>query len=303
MSSTGTTQNWACRLTSTAEIPDSFRNAYEELALGDSNFPVVLYSPEFGLGRDREAARLLVWLDDRLVCFGRDLRGIVRSELSMSEIHSAQWGTVLLHSWLRFQGPVREEARTIQVDFNTVCFDLYLPVLQAYLRRIYVGCESDFQHERAKFDGFIRSDFKFMNLGRDALEPGMEVQKVLLQSRLSRRCLHFFQRTILPAVMLIVTQRELIVVSEGYDRVESEYATVWTYFVREGMERLWVDTVTFRGEVVHNLHIAMRGGYSTTASLAGAREHEVSEVIDLCAPSCRSPPGHSAGPPGGPLNR
>jgi len=74
MSSTGTFQSWACRLRSTAEIPDFFRPAYGELALPSPTFPVVLYSPEFGFGRQREAARLLVWLDDRLLCLTRRQR-------------------------------------------------------------------------------------------------------------------------------------------------------------------------------------------------------------------------------------
>jgi len=288
MSSRETMQGWARRLTSAAEMPDPFRSSYEELALASSNFPVVLYSPEFGHGRYREAAKLLVLLDDRLVCFGLERRGVVRAELSMADIHTAQWGTVLLHSWLRFQGPVNHDASCIHVDFNTVCFDLYLPVLQEHLGRIYAGCEGNVRDERAKFDGLLRSDYKFMNLGRDALEPGMEVRKFLLQSRLERRFLHFLRWTMLPGVMLIVTQRELIVVSEGYDQHESEYATVWTYLRRDSIERMWADTAVLRGEVVHHLRVAMRGGYSTAASFAGSRGEEIAEVIDLCAASSGS---------------
>ena len=284
MSSTETAQGWARPISSEAQIPEPFRDACLALDLGEP-FPGALYGPGFGFGRYRETPKLLMQIGDRLICLDAKRRGIERSELRFGDVHTVQSGTVLLHSWLRFEAHGMHGPGRVHVDFNTVCRDLYQPVLEEYLRQLYVGCECNLEHERAKFNEFLRVDYKFMNLGRAALQPGAEVRRFLLQPRLSRKYLWLLRRTLVPPSLLIATQRELIIVDEGEGRKASRddsgpYARIWTHLRLDRVQRLWTEAVTASGEEVAQLRVLMRGGASMTVRFGKALESELVAAVN-----------------------
>jgi hypothetical protein len=122
MSSVETVKGWARQIHSESEIPTYFLNAFEDLNLDAIEFPLVLLSPAFKFGRDEITEKLLVRSGERIACMDRR-KGLVKiTEVSVGDIHSAEWGTVLLQSWIGFHalGPLGPA--------STGCFQITDPV-------------------------------------------------------------------------------------------------------------------------------------------------------------------------------
>jgi hypothetical protein len=79
--------------------------------------------------------------------------------------------------------------------------------------------------------------------------------------------------------MVILTQRELIVVSEGEGGKVGEYAGVWTYLRRAEFERVWIETVGAGGGEVRKLCILMSGGPLSTVLLGKESEPDVACIL------------------------
>ena len=100
---------------------------------------MVLYGPAFRFGRYEETPKMLVVDGDRVVCLDERRSGVERTELSLTDVHTAEWGSALLHSWLRLDATSDRGPASIQVDFNSICGDLYRPVLHEYRGLLYAN--------------------------------------------------------------------------------------------------------------------------------------------------------------------
>jgi hypothetical protein len=276
MSSTETLQGWARRIASPDEVPDPFQKEFRATARG-SAFPVVLYGPAFKSGRYEETAKLLVVDGDRVVCLDDQRTGVERTELSLKEVHTAEWGTVLLHSWLRLDATGNRGPASIHVDFNTVCHELYRPVLDHYRERLYASDRADADAESAKFECLKRPSYKFMNLGKYTVVPGMTVRRFSLQRAVYRTILGVLRRLRAAGSLLIATQRELILIREGDGKDLSTYAGVWTYCRLDRIEAI-EDSVESAPDL-RTLRVHMPCNQVTTLSYSSEAGFAISEIL------------------------
>jgi hypothetical protein len=277
MSSVETLKGWARQIDSESEIPTYFLKAFEDLNLDALEFPLVLLSPAFKSDRDEMTEKLLVRSDERIACMERTKNRVKTTEVRVGDIHAAEWGTVLLHSWIGFHALGPAGPTSIRVEFNTVCRELFWPLLRDFRRRHRSGSLSALDHELSRFDHLNRIDFKFMNLARDSLEPGVAVRQFCLQGTVAHKVLGIFNVVRIPASVVIATQSELIVIREG-DRRSQEYGGIWTYLLLDRIQRILVG----RNENRHLLEmkVVLPDDAVVTCEYAFDKEGEVNAFVD-----------------------
>ncbi len=233
MSSIETMSAWA-RETTVEELSPRLRGVAEAARARPGPGERLLLLPAFVRGRvDARRASALIDRGERLVLLapGGDLSR--RVELALADVHTVEWATVLLHSWLRLDAIGQEGPVTLRVDFNTVSERLLRPVLERSLAIFHQGGSGDPEVERRAFDRLILTDYKFMNLGRAAVFPGARVQGFVLQRRLTRRRLRLLERTLAPGALLLLTDRTVATLTEGESQGEGAYAGILTWARRD----------------------------------------------------------------------
>jgi hypothetical protein len=277
MSSVETVKGWARQIHSESEIPAYFLKAFQNLNLDALEFPLVLLSPAFKFGRDEITEKLLVRCGERIACMDRRKDLVKTTEVSVGDIHSVEWGTVLLHSWIAFHALGPLGTASIRVEFNTVCHESFRPLLRDFRRRHRSGSPLALDQELSRFDHLNRINYKFMNLARDSLEPGVAVQQFCLQGTVAGKVLGIFNVVRIPASMVIATQSELIVIREG-DRKSQEYGGTWTYLLLDRIQQILVG----RDEARHLLEmkVVLPGNAVVTCEYAYDKEGEVRAFVD-----------------------
>ncbi|HTT70968.1 MAG TPA: hypothetical protein VMG32_07060 [Anaeromyxobacteraceae bacterium] len=258
MSTSETLAGWARRLQEESEIPKVFAGPFSQVGLKPSPFPLVIFCPPFRFDRFAIAPRLLVAAGERVVCLEELPEGVRSSELSLSEVHAAEWGTELLSSWLRLEAHSRAGPAAIRVDFNTASREVFHPVLEALRERRYRGLHTDPERELTKFDPLSRVDFKLMTLGRQCLVDGAVVLRFHLQNRVSTPGPLGETVVSVPASLAVLTQKELILIREGDERDTGYYAGVFTFLDLAHLERL--EVVPAADRPVVELRAVLAGG-------------------------------------------
>lgn len=249
MSSVQTMKGWPSRIGPGDAIPHPFQKPFEALRITGQEFPDVVYGPPFRFDRYENTAKLLAWAGERVACLDARRGGVVTTELALADVHRVEWGGALLESWIRLDAHGARGDASIRVSFNTVCRDLYQPLVAAARERRYAGSRASAAVEVAKLDPLNRVDYKFMSFGREALLPGAEVRRFWMQPRVSERIARVFKRTRIPACMLLLTQSELILIREGDGRNLAPYAVVSNYLPLDRIEKVVLEPVEERDVV------------------------------------------------------
>jgi hypothetical protein len=145
---------------------------------------------------------------------------------------------VLLQSWIKISGIAREGVlATTTLKFNSVTDSLFAPFIDQIRGAAGDLADADREAEIRTLDSRVQSNFKFRNYARRSLMPGEKIIDALWQPEIRNKLLTLlgrsFFRTVAMTHLLILTERELIVIREDETsprwRDESRYGGVWTY--------------------------------------------------------------------------
>lgn len=270
MLSSLTVRGWPRRVEPAEPIPHPFQRAFRALQLPAGEAPVLLYSPRLRFGPHESTAKLMVWAGDRVACLDARRGGVVTSALALETIHEVEWGQALLETWLRLAAPGPAGSTVIRVELNTVGRDLYLPLLAAVRARFYAGAHLSLADERAKLNPLMGTDYRFVGFGRQALQPGAELQRYWFQARVARPLLGMFHQVRVPALLLMVTQAELILVQEQAARGAGRYGATWTFLPLARIQGIDVAADPARGVLL--LRVRLPGGAEHRCELDPAGE-------------------------------
>jgi hypothetical protein len=249
---------------------------------------VILYSPRLRFGPHESTAKLLVWAGDRLACLDARRGGVVTTTLSLDAVHQAEWGQALLETWLRLAAEGPGGNAVIRVELNTIGRDLYLPLLGAVRARFYAGAHPSLADERAKLNPLMSNDYRFVGFGRQALQPGAELRRYWFQPRVGKPLLGMFRQVRVPALLLMVTQTELILVQEQSARGAGRYGAAWSYLPLARIQGVEVTHDATRGVLM--LRVRLPGGAEHRCELDPAGE------VALLAFLRETNPGWASGP-------
>jgi hypothetical protein len=160
-------------------------------------------------------------------------------------------GSVLLKAWIKFQGRANEAALTaVTLHFNAVTDWLFVPFIERIRGAGAHPIDVPRDVELGKLDDVVLPSFKFSNYARHSILPGDRIVAVLAQPEMRRPVVQLgrwsYQRTIVMAQVLILTDRELIIIHDDPNSPQAfdntRYGGVWDYISLNKIERVaWRD--------------------------------------------------------------
>ncbi len=287
MLSSLTVRGWPRRVEPAGPIPHPFSRAFKALQLPAGEPPVILYGPRLRFGPHESTAKLMVWAGDRLACLDARRGGVITSTLSLDSVHQVEWGQALLETWLRLAGAGPEGTAVVRVELNSIGRDLYLPLLGAVRARFYAGKHLSLSDERAKLNPLVSTDYRFVGFGRLALQAGAELHRYWFQPRVGRPLLGLFHQVRVPALLVMVTQAELILIQEQSPRGAGRYGAIWTFLPLSRVRGVELAPDAARGVLL--LRVLLPGGAEHRCELDPAGE------VGLRAFLRETEPGWAAG--------
>jgi hypothetical protein len=146
---------------------------------------------------------------------------------------------ILLRGWLTVRGLTGSGlASSTTIRFNTVTDRLFAPFLNEFRTGSRPPSGASLDAERAKFKELLERSYKFMNYARGSILPGEEVLCYVLQPEIREQLLRLFGRSlsrcISPTHIVILTDRELIAISEESGSLwqsfnTAKYGGIWQY--------------------------------------------------------------------------
>jgi hypothetical protein len=242
--------SWARRVNSYDEVPEFYKSFVDALFLDTGAFPYLVLTPTFKGFFRPENEKLVCSLGHEIHILERVGNRLVPTCYTVRNINYVEVGLILLQAWITIRGVAGDGLLTSStLKFNSVTRYLFNPILDR-MRSAPDGCPGvDLNVERAKFDYLCTLNFKFMNFARRALMPGERVVHILLQPWIRAKLLTIlgrsFFRTISPAHLSILTDRELIMIRDdsgpGWHN-EARYGGIWNYVPLDKIRRVSLTT-------------------------------------------------------------
>lgn len=215
----GSIETWSQIIRSRNALPLAFETAAGWLVGDESSSPYLIYAPRLAGTRPRTAERLVALVNDAIYIWEHSGRQVELTTYPVDMISAVEVGEILLYSWLKITGLTGEgSAGATTIEFNTVSLEYYWPFINRIRPAAANVSESVLRSEQDKFNYLDSINYKFMNYARASLLPGETVIDHLWQRRIRRPILpilgHTFQRTASVAHVTILTDKELIIISE-----------------------------------------------------------------------------------------
>ena len=166
-------------------------------------------------------------IDDRLIILEKTSGEPKCTAFPLNALNCLEIGGVLLKAWIKLQGQADHEMTltTVALRFNAVTDWLFAPIVGRI--RGAAAHPSDIPHdlELSKLDDVALPSFKFRNYARRSVLPGDRVIAVLAQPEMRRPVIRLghwsYQRTIVMAHVVILTNRELIIIRDDPESPQS----------------------------------------------------------------------------------
>ena len=231
--------SWARVAESYDEIPAAYRDWLTPLLRGRESFPYIVLTPTYEGYFRRENEKLVCMLDDTLHIVERARDRLIPASYRLDDISAIEVGSILLRGWLTVRGLAGSGlASSTSIRFNTVTARLFAPFLNEFRSGFCPSSGVSLDAERAKFKELLDRNFKFMNYARGSILPGEEVLCYVLQPEIREQLLRLFSRSfsrgISPTHIIILTDRELIAISEESGSLWQSFSTakyggIWQY--------------------------------------------------------------------------
>jgi len=227
--------SWAKSIESIAEVPVVYKEFFEPLPADGRPFPYSILTPSFEGFLHRTAEKLICYFGDELYILEKDGNSFKTQCYPLEGISYIEFGSILLDGWIKISGEASHGALiSSRCKFNSVTDYLFTPILE---RIRSFGADSPWtasSSELEKFDQFFQISYKFMNYAKRSLLPGEKVIHTIMQPEIQVGKLTLLGktlvRTISPAQMTILMDRELIVIREDDRwRYEVMYGGIWDY--------------------------------------------------------------------------
>ncbi len=243
--------SWARQVRSLEELPPAYHSFFAARPAGEP-FPYAVLTPTFAGFMRREVEKLICCLDDRLIILEKTSGEPKCTAFRLNDLNCVEVGGVLLKAWIKFQGRANDETTltTIMLRFNAVTDQLFTP----FVMRIRGTATNPIAYPRDieldKLDEVNSLSYKFRNYARYSLLPGDRIITVISQTEMRRPVIRFghwtYQRTLAPAHVLLLTDRELIIIQDDPESPRSydgtRYGGVWDYIPLDKIERIaWRD--------------------------------------------------------------
>jgi hypothetical protein len=232
-----TREAWTSLIEAYEDVPEIYRDAFEQLVLDHARFPYTLLAPSLIKSMGRTTEKLIVDAREAIHLLERNGSQVIKKSYPYQNIFTVELGSILLGSWLTISGTDNTGAEANStIDFNTSSLPLYSIFIDKLRPAPSSYEETQLKTEKDKFDYLSTSSFKLMNYGRESLVCGERVTQILLQTEIKRPVWavlgNWIDQTVSPAHLTILTDLELILIEDvTHDRKVSQakYGGIWQY--------------------------------------------------------------------------
>jgi hypothetical protein len=229
--------NWSVLLKQYDEVPIEYRDFYEPFVKKEKPFPYSVFTPSYDIFSSHSTEKLVCLADEVLYIISK--KDILEKPLKFpfNKIQYIQFRSVLLDSNLSITGTDDQgEPISAEVRFNTVSEYLFKKIVKIIRQNSFTG---PVNQEPYSFDEFRAENLKFANFAQHCLIPGEKVIQLIWQPELLHSLFHnhnalisrpFFPRRVFPNHLLMLTDQELIHISEDNQYSHSDrYGGKWEY--------------------------------------------------------------------------
>ena len=229
--------SWARLVRSVAELPEVYHPFVAALPTNGA-FPYAVLTPTFAGFLRREPEKLVCTVGDILYVAEKVKSSLAITRYACADVQYLQAGAVLLNDWLEIHGRTDEGTFVVtRFKFNAVTERLFAPFIEKIRGVTDYPSGIDREAELIRLDQTDLLSFKFRNYARRSILPGAQFIASAAQPEIRRTVVKLaglsYQRTVATAHLLILTNRELIMISDDPDSPRSgngsRYGGVWGY--------------------------------------------------------------------------
>lgn len=229
--------SWARLVRSAEELPGIYRPIIDALPT-DGAFPYAVITPTFAGFLRRETEKLVCSVGDHLYVMEKVKGELNTTSYAFADIHYLEVGAVLLNAWLQIRGRADDGTSAVtRLKYNAVSERLFTPFVETIRGVANYPPGIDRETELKKLDHADLLTFKFKNYARRSILPGAHINAVVSQPEIRKTVVKVlgraFQRTIAMSHVLILTDRELIIMHDDPDspkwRNDTHHGGVWNY--------------------------------------------------------------------------
>ena len=268
------------------EVPAAYRDWLTPLLRGREAFPYVVLTPTYEGYFRRETEKLVCMLDGTLHIVERARDRVIPTSYRLGDISAIEVGSILLRGWLTVRGlEVSGLASSTTIRYNTVTDRLFTPFLSEFRTGARPPSGTKLQAERAKFEELLERNYKFMNYSRGSILPGEEVVCYVLQPEIRQHLVRLFGRSlsrcISPTHIVILTDRELIVISEESGSLWQsfgaiKYGGIWQYVP---LERISAASIVTRNDGLLTLFLELPRGERLEMLFSTSSRSELESLV------------------------
>jgi hypothetical protein len=228
---------WSKLIESREDIPVVFITHFDNTFDGEQRFPLVIWTPALERFPRKTTEKLICDTRDALYIFEKNEDQIDLTCYGYRDLYGSEVGIVLLDSWLTIRGKTSgDDASVSTIEFNTTSTRYFATILDKLRPFPRTMDKMQIAAEKDKFNALSRTNFKFMNYGRESLVPGETVLQFLLQEEIRQPIFTIFGKTFYKTLSLthlsIITDKELILIQDtgsGRETRASRYGGIWQY--------------------------------------------------------------------------
>jgi hypothetical protein len=206
--------SWPEIISEWGSLPSIFRDALPD----DKPFPYIVYAPAQRHGDQSHKSKLVCLYQDRFTILEMTrTEWIVRTDYPFGSIQRIVHGQILLHAWFEVYGIVAGKRAISIIVYETVADHMFDPIIAALRKRLVGPCLNATSEPAARreFEFLQDIDLKLYRNAPAAVLPNEVVKQIVYQPEVSKRVLHLFRRVLIPNHILILTDKEIISVSDA----------------------------------------------------------------------------------------
>jgi hypothetical protein len=236
--------SWAKPIESYATVPDIYKEFFYPFFIDGRAFPYTVLTPSHERFVHKTSEKLICDFENEIYVLEKNGNKFEAQRYPLDGINYVEFKTALLASSIKICGVTSHGVQASStLIFNSVTDYLFAPILKRMRRAKTNSTRLAQNSKQEQFDYLIKVNYKFMNYARRSLMGGEKVLQSVLQPEIRERWVTFLRkayfRTVSPTHMIILTDRELILIQEEVARrKEDRYGGIWDYIPLRKIESL-----------------------------------------------------------------
>lgn len=229
---------WARVLDSFEEVPEPYRQSYQELLPNSKTFPyTVLVPPQVNQRGNKSPEHLLCEIDGVFFALEHAENSLSTYGFRYQDINGFELGNILLYSWFTLHGkPSTGSETTLRIEFNEATKRHFDPLFRKFRPDPIQTDLAAWKAEKEKLIRLATINYKFMNFAGQSLVEGENVVQFVYQPRIRQKTAsllgHDFFRTAAMEHLAILTDQEIILIGEAEhvsEKMRGKYGGVRTF--------------------------------------------------------------------------